>query len=167
MRLLYFSTAFAWVLFALLTLPPPVLAETPQRVAFFGILLIDTSLGGSVLEEHRRVTAMEARLVEAMMESGRYVFVDTASVAGKAGLYANLADCNGCDSSLAAELGADLALTGVVQKTSNLILSISIFIRDAGTRRLVGGGSADIRGNTDETWRRGIDYILRNRILRE
>jgi hypothetical protein len=29
----------------------------------------------------------------------------------------------------------------------------------------VGGGSADIRGNTDESWTRGIDYILRNRIL--
>lgn len=167
MRLQSFSTGFAGVLFALLMLPPPVVAETPQRVAFFGILLIDTSLGGSVLEEHRRVAAMEARLVEAMTESGRYVFVDTAPVAGKAGLYANLAHCNGCDSSLAAELGADLALTGEVQKTSNLILSISIYIRDTSTRQLVGGGSADIRGNTDENWRRGIDFILRYRILGE
>ena len=31
---------------------------------------------------------------------------------------------------------------------------------------LVGGGSADIRGNTDESWQRGVSYILRNRILK-
>ena len=25
----------------------------------------------------------------------------------------------------------------------------------------------DIRGNTDESWRRGLDYLLRNYLLRE
>jgi hypothetical protein len=27
--------------------------------------------------------------------------------------------------------------------------------------------SIDIRGNTDESWRRGLDYLLRNYLLRE
>jgi hypothetical protein len=27
--------------------------------------------------------------------------------------------------------------------------------------------SVDIRGNTDESWRRGLDYLLRNYLLRE
>jgi hypothetical protein len=27
--------------------------------------------------------------------------------------------------------------------------------------------SVDIRGNTDESWSRGISYLVRNRLLRE
>ena len=33
-------------------------------------------------------------------------------------------------------LGADLAITGVVQKVSNLILNINIYVRDVHTGRL-------------------------------
>jgi hypothetical protein len=140
-------------------------AQPAPKVAFFGVTFLNTSPEATTPGEMQRLAALEARLREALAQSGRYVFVDTAPVAEKAARYQNLAQCSGCDARLAAELDADLALTGVVQKTSNLILSISIFVRDANTGALVGGGSADIRGNTDEAWARGIDYILRNRLL--
>lgn len=136
-------------------------------MALFGVRFLNTSPEQTTPDEERRLAALESRLREGMEESGRYVFIDTAPVAAKADLYANVAHCNGCDARLAEELGAELALTGEVQKTSNLILSISLYLRDAATGQLVGGGSADIRGNTDESWRRGIDYLLRNRILRD
>ena len=142
-------------------------AEAPQKVAFFGVHFLNTSAEGTMPDEARRLAALEERLREALSGSPRYEFVDTAPVADKAARYQDLAACNGCDARLAAELGADLALTGQVQKTSNLILSISVYLRDAGTGELVGGGSADIRGNTDESWARGIDYILRNRLLED
>ena len=141
--------------------------EAPRTVADFGVQFLNTSPAPTTPDEERRLAALAERLREGMEESGRYAFVETAPVAEKAALYQNLAHCNGCDARLANELGADLALTGEVQKTSNLILSISIYIRDAQTGKLVGGGSADMRGNTDESWRRGIDYILRNRILKD
>ena len=140
-------------------------AEPARTIAFFGVTFLNTSPEGTTPDETRRLGALEARLRAALADSGRYAFVDTGPVAEKAGRIANLAQCNGCDARLAAELGADLALTGVVQKTSNLIISISVYVRDAETGALVGGGSADIRGNTDEAWARGIDYILRNRLL--
>lgn len=140
-------------------------AEGPQKIAYFGVLFLNTSPEATTPDEERRLAALEERLREGLAETDRYTFVDTAPVEEKAARYANLAHCNGCDARLAAELGADLALTGEVQKTSNLILSISVYIRDAATGALVGGGSADIRGNTDESWARGIDYILRNRLL--
>lgn len=140
-------------------------AEPPERVAFFGVTFLNTSPEETTPAEERRLAALEARLREAFRQSTRYALVDTGPVADKAARYENLAQCNGCDARLAGELDADLALTGVVQKTSNLILSISIYVRDADTGALVGGGSADIRGNTDESWARGIDYILRNRLL--
>ena len=143
---------------------PGQAAEPPRTVAFFGVTFLNTSPEETTADEMRRLAALEERVRAALAASDRYAFVDTAPVADKAARYQNLAQCSGCDARLAAELDADLALTGVVQKTSNLILSISVYMRDADTGELVGGGSADIRGNTDESWARGIDYILRNRL---
>jgi hypothetical protein len=66
---------------------------------------------------------------------------------------------------LARELGADLELTGVVQKVSNLILNISMYLRDAHTGGLVLVANADMRGNTDESWSRATRYLIRERLL--
>ncbi len=154
-------------LVAVLTAAPHAYADDPKSVAFFGLEFVNTSPGATTPEEEQRLAAMAERLVAALAASGRYEFVDISPVAEEAGRYASLAHCYGCDARLAAKLGADLAMTGEVQKTSNLILSVSIFMRDAGTGNLVGGGSADMRGNTDESWRRAFDYIVRNRILKD
>ena len=63
--------------------------------------------------------------------------------------------------------GADLALLTTVHKVSNLILSITVALREAspatGTRAV---HSAEIRGNTDESWDQGMRWLLRNRLLR-
>ncbi|MEM7497050.1 MAG: DUF3280 domain-containing protein [Pseudomonadota bacterium] len=139
----------------------------PVPAAYFGMKLVQTSLEPTSDAERERIRMVEARLRERLSEAGAYSFVDTAPVATKMDLYDNLSHCNGCDAAFAEQLGAEVAISGEVQKTSNLILHISIYIREAGTARLVGGGSADIRSNTDESWRRGIDYIVKNRILKQ
>ena len=54
-----------------------------------------------------------------------------------------------------------------MQKVSNLILDINVTVRDAATRELLFAASVDIRGNTDESWRRGIRYLIENRLLAE
>jgi hypothetical protein len=38
-------------------------------------------------------------------------------------------------------------------------------VREVGTGRLVRAGSVDIRGNTDESWRRGITYLVNRRLF--
>jgi hypothetical protein len=145
---------------------PALAGDAPRPAAFFGLTFVNSSPEATTAEEERRLAAFEARLRDGMEASGRYVFLDTAPVAGEIARHASLARCNGCDAGLAAALGAELAVTGIVQKTSNLILSVTVMIRDAATGRLVGGGSADMRGNTDESWTRAADYLLRNRILK-
>jgi hypothetical protein len=77
----------------------------------------------------------------------------------------NLQACGGCDVKLAQELGADLEITGVVQKVSNVILNINIYLRDVHTGRIVTAMTADMRGNTDESWTRATSYLIRNRLL--
>jgi hypothetical protein len=151
-------------LLAALAAPPALAAD--QSAAYFGFKLINSSQEPVDDAELARLAMVQDRLREKLVEADRYSFVDTAAVAKKADLYENLAHCNGCDAALAKELGADVAITAEVQKTSNLILSMSIFVRDAQTGDLIGGGSADMRGNTDDTWRRAVDYIVRNRMAK-
>jgi hypothetical protein len=74
-------------------------------------------------------------------------------------------NCNGCQRDLAKKIGADWAAWGTVQKVSNLILNINVYMQDAETGKLSFIKSVDIRGNTDESWRHGLDYLLRNYLL--
>jgi hypothetical protein len=64
-------------------------------------------------------------------------------------------------------VGANWAAWGTVQKVSNLILNINVYMEDAESGTMKFARSVDIRGNTDESWRRGLDYLLRNYLLRE
>ena len=73
-----------------------------------------------------------------------------------------LYDCNGCDADIGRALGADRTLTAWVQKVSNLILNINIQIRDVQSGEIVLTRSVDIRGNTDDSWLRGIHYMARS-----
>ena len=142
----------------------------PIRTAVFDIEFRDTSLDGQMSgsnpAEQQRLILLSARLREALAESGRYEVLDISPVR-EAALASNLQNCGGCDRKLAAEIGADLAITGMVQKVSNLILNINVYIRDVASGKLMEGHSADIRSNTDESWLRGLNWILKNRLLAE
>jgi hypothetical protein len=67
---------------------------------------------------------------------------------------------------MAQRLGADYAVVSEVQKVSNLILTMNVVVRDAETGAQVRARAVDIRGNTDDTWQRGMRYLLRNGIFR-
>lgn len=99
-----------------------------------------------------------------LAESGKFQLLDIAPI-NAAAHASNLQACGGCDVQLAAQLGADLAITGVVQKVSNLILSMNIYLRDVHTGKLVAVANADMRGNTDESWSRAVGHVVRNRLL--
>jgi Protein of unknown function (DUF2380) len=140
----------------------------PLKVAVFDFELLDTSLQGEVngpqADEQRRLKDVAEQLRKALAGAGKFVVLDIAPV-NAAAHASNLQACGGCDVQYAQQLGADLAITGVVQKVSALILSMNIYMRDAHTAHLVTAMSADFRGNTDESWSRTTSYLLRNRLL--
>ena len=129
---------------------------------------MDTSLQGEVngpqADERDRLMRAGDQLRKAMAESGRYVVVDIGPV-NAAAHGKNLQACGGCDVQLAQKLGADLAITGVVQNVSALILNINIYVRNTQSGRLIAAMSVDLRGNTDESWSRAMNYLMRNRLL--
>lgn len=75
-----------------------------------------------------------------------------------------LHDCNGCDVDIGTALKTDRVMTAWVQKVSNLILNINIQIRDVRTGLIMLNKSVDIRGNTDESWTRGVRYMVRSMV---
>ena len=157
-----------FVLIALtLTISAPARAG-PLKVAVFDFELVDTSLQGEVdgprTDEQRRLMSAGDQLRKALAESEKFAVLDIAPV-NAAAHGSNLQACGGCDVQYAQQVGADLAITGVVQKVSNLILNMNIYLRDTHTGNLVTSMSADFRGNTDESWSRAAGYLLRNRLL--
>ena len=152
----------------LLFLASAAYANAEGSVAFFGISLHDSSLQSSVSGEDSaevaRVSMLE-RIIEQRFAAEGYELLDLAPVQEELDGVANPAKCYGCDIRMAADLGADYSLVGEVQKVSNLILAMNLQLRDVETGQLVRGGVVDIRGNTDESWERGMRYMLKNRIF--
>jgi hypothetical protein len=140
----------------------------PPKVAVFDFELLDTSLEGEVkgpqADEQRRLQDATEQVRKALAESGKYKVLDIAPV-NAAAHASNLQACGGCDVRYAQQLGADLAITGLIQKVSALILNMNIYLRDAHSGQLVTAVTADFRSNTDESWSRTTNYLLRNRLL--
>jgi len=137
------------------------------KVAVFDFEFVDTSLDGATngprSDEQARLAWLSNELRHRLAESGRIV-VDIAPVAAQARA-SNLQACGGCDAGFAREVGAKFSITGWVQKVSNLILNLNIVMRDAATGKKIWGKSVDMRGNTDESWSRALDYLVRNYLL--
>ena len=135
-----------------------------RSVAVFDFELIDTSLEGATRgarpDEQQRLARLSDQLRQLLRDSGRFSLVDITPIAREAQA-SNLQACGGCDMHLAQRIGAELAITGTVQKVSNLILNMNIYVRDA----TIAAMSADMRGNTDESWSRTLDWLVRNRLL--
>ena len=145
-------------------------AQAGEAVAFFGITFLDSSLQTAELgqdpDEIARIAMLEEMVRDRFTEEG-YELLDLAPVAEDLDRIVNPAKCYGCDTRMATRLGADYALVGEVQKTSNLILSMNLQMRDAASGDMVKGRVVDIRSNTDESWQRGMRYILKTTFFRE
>jgi len=149
----------------------PAWGNEAPRVAVFDFELIDTSLEGEISgqrpDEQQRLVLISNLLRQKLSESGRYVVLDQRTAADQVADAGYLHGCNGCEATIAQDLGADLAIIGTVQKVSNLILNINIYVSDAASGERLRAMSADIRGNTDKSWSRGLSYLVRNRLLKD
>lgn len=153
----------AWLplLLALVAVP----ARAADRVAVFDAELLDTSGEAPRADQDQRLRMIGEQLREGLAASGRYAVVDTAPQRARLAEGPALRNCGPCAAEAAAALGADLALVTVVQKVSNLILNINVSLLEAPSGRPRAVHSVDIRGNSDESWRHGTRWLLRNRLV--
>src|ERR1700730_13810797 len=141
--------------------------EVP-RVAFLGFEFINTSLEATARVEVERIRLLDDVLRQKLTASRRFEIVDIPpDTIKEIASGPTISNCNGCQRRFAQMVGANWAAWGTVQKVSNLILNINVYMEDAESGKMKFARSVDIRGNTDESWRRGLDYLLRNYLLRE
>jgi hypothetical protein len=141
--------------------------EAP-RVAFFGFRLLNTSLEPTTPAEEQRRRMLDELFRSKLDSSGRFKIVALPPDLQKAvAAGPDIGNCNGCERDAARAAGADWAAWGVVQKVSNLILNINLYMEDTASGTMEFVKSVDVRGNTDETWRHGLDYMLRHYLFGE
>jgi hypothetical protein len=141
-------------------------AGAVPRVAFFGFDLINSSLEPRHSLEDRRLRMLDHLFRQKLDASGRFKIVPIPpDMQKEIAEGPAIRNCNGCQRDLAKRIGADWAAWGTVQKVSNLILNINVYMEDAQTSKTIFIKSVDIRGNTEESWRHGLDYLLRNYLL--
>jgi|SRR5690348_641267 len=146
---------------ALLGFADATRAGEPPRVAFLGFSLINTSPEPTRSDERRRLAMLDDMIRHDLEATGCCRLVELPpQVRKQIETGAVMPDCNGCERDLAHEAGADWAAWGTVQKVSNLILNINLYMEDARSGKMEFVKSVDIRGNTDESWRRGLTYML-------
>jgi Protein of unknown function (DUF2380) len=156
-----------FLIFCMSGVANPATDHTPQ-VAFLGFQLINTSLEATTPAEDQRIRMLDDLFRQELDASGRFKIVPISSDLGlEIAASPEISNCNGCQRDWARRVGADWAAWGTVQKVSNLILNINVYMEDArtGTPQFV--KSVDIRGNSDESWRRGLDYLLRHYLFGE
>jgi hypothetical protein len=142
--------------------------EGLPRVAFFGFQLINTSPQPTMPEETQRIQMLNDMFRQKLEASGRFKMVSIpAELQSKIAAAPEISNCNGCERDFALEAGADWAAWGTVQKVSNLILNINVYMEDARANKMEFIKSVDIRGNTDESWKIGLDYMLRHYLFQE
>lgn len=152
----------------LAALPASSAEASGPKVAVFDFELLGTSLEGATYgqrsDQQQRLARAGSGLRDQLAKSGRVEVIDIAAVATEAAA-ADLRTCDDCETNFARKLGADYAIVGWVQKVSNLILNMNIRVRDAKSGLVVAVKSVDLRGNTDETWSRAVNWLVRYDLL--
>jgi len=158
---------------ALLLLPAAALAG--PKTVIFPFDLIDQSqqfeIGvmpkGMDPEDKKRLSLITDELTKLIKESGRYDVVDAAPIAKEIDDKSPIYKCNGCEDDLAKKVGAEVALIGTVQKASDVLFTVSVYVRDVASGKVTRRANGEIYGNTDAMWLRAVRYIVNKRLFPE
>ena len=139
----------------------------PPAIALLDCVVIDDNAAyndASLTQSQQARAAMtSAELRTRVAQRGVYEVADNRPAAALIdGFKAtqDLSACNGCEREIGRRLGVPRVGVCWVQKISNLILNINLRIEDTASGRVVFQRSVDIRGNTDLSWRRGVDALV-------
>jgi hypothetical protein len=164
------STLLGFLFAALaLTLPAtPMRAAAPTSLAFLGTHFQNDNEGLEPTSnaERARLRRTGEEFTRQLAASGRFRIVPTNEAidkqiaAGQA-----VGACGGCEIDYGRALGADLVAWIRVQKVSNLILNMNVYMADAKSGRMLLTKTVDLRGNTDDSWSRSLKYLVKNSVL--
>jgi hypothetical protein len=138
-------------------------AAAPPAIALLDCVVIDDNAAyndASVTQSQQARAAMASTELRARIDQrGLYKVADNRPAAALIDGFTKTQDlsaCNGCELEIGRKLGVQRVGVCWVQKISNLILNINLRIEDTANGQVVFQRSVDIRGNTDQSWRRGV-----------
>lgn len=159
-------------LYALLFLMLVTPAFAATKVAVFPFDFHDPQQDGELIpqndpEDLRRTQLVTDELKALMGKDSKYQVVDLSSKSKEIEAASPFQKCDGCEVPIAKEAGADIAVTGYVDKLSNASIMLQIVARDTKTGKPMKTMSATINGNTDDLWLHGVRYLWKNRFNTE
>ena len=146
-------------------------APSPVKMAVFPFELEDASAAAAYIppddidREQLRLSTEEARRLIAA--SGRYQLVDVSAANDEAARAGKLRDCAGCEARIAAGLGADQSMVGIVTRITRMEYAVTYKIRDARSGALVEVKQTDLRMGANVAWSRGARWLIENRLLEQ
>jgi hypothetical protein len=148
--------------------PPRQAATVPIKIAVFDFELEDFSAAGTTAAgpldaKYLAQASEEAR--SKLAESGRYDIVSTAGADLAAAQGHGLRNCRGCDAAIAAKLGADQDMVGVVTKISMTEYTVTVQVRDTRTGAALNTYTTSLRIGAGYSWARGVAWLMKNRVL--
>lgn len=157
-------------MFAFAIVSPPAQSATlaPKPIASLGVFFQNDNEGyqPTSAAERARMTAIERQLKTALEDTGTYKFVPmTAEVQADIAKGQQVSECGGCEIDYGKRLGAEAIAWVRVQKISNLIMNMNVYLADVATGKMIFQHSVDVRSNTDESWSRSMAYLLKNYLL--
>jgi hypothetical protein len=160
---------FLFTLVAVLMVTP---AAATTKAAVFPFDFHDAQQDGEMFpqndpEDLRRLQLVADELRSLMQKDSRYEVVDLSSKAKEIEAASPFYKCDGCEAPIAKDAGADIAVTGYIDKLSSASLNLQIIVRDSKTGAPTKTMSAAINGNTDDLWLRGVRYLWKNRFNAE
>jgi Protein of unknown function (DUF2380) len=146
-----------------------VSAEPTRDIVVFDFEMVDSSAGaGNIpLDELDRKYLAETTQVAKnyLLTTGTYNIIDTKPAAQEIAKAGELRRCNGCEAAIAAKLGGELAMTGVVNRISRVEYEMVIKVVDADTGAPVTGGYTGLRLGANDAWARGAKWLMEKRVL--
>jgi hypothetical protein len=137
------------------------------KAAIFPFDLVDVSLSGQYAgpdaHEAERLRLVTEELRTLAKRDGNYEVLDLSSIAPEIAKAVPILKCR-CEADLARRVGATVAITGFVRKVSNLVLEMHLVETDVASGKVTKSHRVEMRGNTDETWLRGVRRLLANHV---
>jgi hypothetical protein len=147
---------------------PAAPKAAPIKIAVFDFELEDVSpaasqpgAGGNSAAIMQKVSNAARQL---LAQSGRYTLVDVSKSDAKPVIEKTLRDCDGCEAGIAAQLGADQAMIGVIRRATMTDYYVFIEITDCRTGKVINQQAVNFAG-ADDGWASGVGMVIRHTVL--
>lgn len=137
----------------------------PEKVAVFDFQFARGAPVPPTEDDLARLKRTTDQFRTLLKDSGKFELVSTDPVKDQVAKASDLRACGGCTDEMGKTLGAAGTFVGEVQKVSNLILNMNVYFKPLKEGAQEQAYSVDLRGDTDESFDRGIKYLVKNQLM--